>query len=1562
MKKNYIYSTLFVGASAIALAGAVVMVAQNHNTLGRAPIIQDFSKPQQKSDDEKLAEQKAAEEAAAQVAYPSAIARKAPVGTELPPIVASVYDYDTNTIGMYQLPTEEGGEFTKLSDVSSYYGGTLYNGVYYACHDGRFEEYWDTSSDPHGHRIQAYNPDSWEKIGDEVYFSTYRASDMAVHPETGMAYAFCDYGSVMYNLYELNLETGASIEHRPASTMFSDDSSRALAFNSEGVLYGVTKSGYFGTVSLEDGRNSKEFYLKLSGDLQHGWTGEFDPDSGNFIFIYNFKGSKGDDPESSYCDHSVVYSVNPNTGDVTELAWFPKKCITSMYIAADPVAAGAPGEATDLETDFPEGSLSGTLTFNMPATLYDGSDASGSASWAVFDAKEQLASGTATYGEAVTVPLTVENGGKHTLSVSVSNDEGVGKKARLVCWIGPDVPSAPAEVAVDYNEEEGTFAVSWSAVDTGVNGGYVNGEDVRYTVTRNPGEVVVAENLDVLSYTDNYTPEGIESVTYSVTASQGDLVSAPAVSDPVVSGSLKLPYSMKAVSDYYKGSDWSVFDENEDGKTWEANYSGMKYTYHNANSADDWMISPPIKVYVGCKYRVKVSAYAQMSSFPERIEVKMGYVATPDGMTEELVEPTVIDALSSDPKVLEFEVAPEQEGKFFIGIHAISDPNQYNLFIEDVTISAPESTEGPAAITGLTVTADPSGELSVTGKGVAPKVTAQGHALPSISSLKVFRDGDVVAELEDVTPGAEFTFTDGNIDSEGVKSYTAIAYNGELNGTECDPVSTFVGVNYPGELFNITVSTENGEVTVNWDEAATDFYGYPLNGEKTYCVEVYPDNAYYHGNVKYENITETTFTFTPQFEDDRDHGFVYVKVNAVNEKGGGYANRSANIPVGTPLTLPFKESFPNYTLEHPWGDGESNGPQVGSISDDERSMSWSQYNGWNRLMDRSFNSAEGSQDGDNGFAGMFGWSYVEDTEGNYHNEWTELLSPYIDLSGADCPMLSFYTYNWLNNNGKDLNELEVYVVEGGERHLEHAMVIGDLGTTQAWEHVAVNLSAYAGKTVYLIFKGTIKAQGDNGYNWILLDNIRIEGVAETDLGVDNFAAPVEAKPGEAFTVSARVTNLGSKDVEAHTVTLYKNDVAVDSKELGALAFSRSEIVEFEHALAVTDPVGNDFVIEVTADGDDNADNNRTAAATVGRNLLLLPEPTNVGIEDGTSNIMAWDAPDMENADPAPFTDDFEDYGDFETSGNFSRVAGQWVFEDVDEFPIGGIVSASTWELIEFPGIPTHSVQSWWVQNRFFEEFNDDYYGHSGFQYLANMYVVNEQFNAAEQQDDWAISPLLCGKEQMISLWARSYDRYTPETVEFLWSDGSVNPEDFTLVRRVENMSGDWTKYVFVVPEGARRFAIRGCSYAEMGTNQTFVDDVTFVPADGEAQQLELLGYNLYKNDVKQNSEPVTDTNFAVDAADLKAYAVSAVYDKGESRAVPVGERNGIEAATAAAVAVATDGGHIVITGLSADSYSVTTPAGVTLASGVADGTVRIPAQTGVYVVTAAKLTVKVVVK
>lgn len=1527
--KKILYTVAIAAIASLGLhAGSDIV--RNHNVLGRAPVFKEFAKP----------------------------APKASVA--MPAIVASVYDYNDNTIGMYEIPSEANGVFNKLSDVSSYYGGSIKGDIYYACHDGRYGDdgYWDTDSDPHGHKIQGYNIDGWTAVGPEINVSTYRASDMAINPTNGLAYAFCDYGAMMYSLYSIDLATGEQEVHASGSTMFPEETSRALAFNADGVLYGVTKNGYFGTVNLETGVNSKAVNLNVSGDLKHNWTAAFDPDNGNFIFICNYA-------ETSTKHKSVIYSINPITGEKTELVTFEDKCITSMYIDTEKVADNAPAAVSSVNSAFENGSLSGSISFTMPSILSNGDAATGNAVWSIEENKEVIASGTAAMGSSVQANIAASEAGKHIYTIYVTNDNGKGAKTRYVCWVGPDVPCAPENVQVVYDEDSNTFAVSWNAVTTGVNSGWIAADDISYTVVRNPGNVTVAQNIKETAFTDTYTPQGIENITYSVTAAHGDNVSEAGVSESLATGTLALPYLMsEAAGRNNYGYDWTIIDNNADGKTWETQSTSVVYNYSSTETADEWLISPPIMAAAGNKYFVKVTAYAQMSSYVERIEAKAGYAPTAEAMTVAALDTTVVNQTMSAPQIIEFEVTATQNGKLYIGLHCVSEADKYKLTLKDVAISAPVSLQSPGEVTDFVAVAAKDGSLSVSCRGKAPLKASDGTDLSSNVGIKVLRNGVVVFETENVAPGAEFTFDDNDIASEGIVSYTALATQGNLSGKECAEFKTYVGISSPGVCTDVKLvyNEADNTMTASWKAPEVGYYGYPLNGEKTYCVEVFPDNAYYHGNVTHKDITETSYTFTPTFDGGEDHGMVYVKVYAENSKGAGFGVKSENLPFGKALTLPFTESFPNYTLEHPWGDGASNGPQIASISDDERSINFQQFNGWNRLMDRSFNSADGAQDGDNGFAGMFGWSYVCDSEGNYYDEWTELISPRIDLGDEAHPMLSFYTFNWLNYNGLCLNEIEVSVVCEGQRNVEKTVVVGDLGTTQCWEYVAVDLTKYAGKTIYLIFKGTIKADGDYGYNWILLDNIRIDKAAATDLAVEGISAPVVAEPGSEFTVKARVSNIGGGDVAEHTVTLFKNNKVVEVRELGTLAFSTSEIVEFNTSLSVTDPIANEFYIEVSTEGDNEAENNLTNKAIVARNLLVLPEPLDVTYSPDTK-VMSWTAPDLSTAAPAPYLDDFEDYGDFEGVLEFATEAGDWVFVDLDKKPIGGIISASTYEFIEFPGIPTHSTQSWWVQSRMFEDFDNGYMGYSGVQYLANMYVVNDAFNAAEHQDDWAISPLLCGRQQLISLWAKSYDRYTPEKLEFYYSDGPAEPDDFTLITTVNAVPGDWTNYVFAVPEGARRFAIRGCSYAYMGTNQCFIDDVTFVPAEGEPQELELIGYNLYKDNEKVNDEPQKAVNFAVDAdPEEHVYAVSAVYDKGESRAIAIGEENGVENVNTSNITISAGNGQITISGLVDQSYSVTNTIGIVVAADTASGSVSIPVTPGIYLVTVNFTTTKVVVK
>lgn len=1562
MKKKQLLTTA-LAAAAVGVLPAMGLIPANRNALGGGPVIKEgFQKPPVAEDSvarAKALEQAREEENPGKEATPR---KGAPEGVELPGIIASVYDYATDKIGMYKLPELSGGEMEPVTDqVSSYYGGAALGDIYYACDDGRFVDYWETS-DPHGYRIQPYDINTWEKRGDAVTLTTYRAECLAIHPTTGKGYAYCDYGSLMYHLYEIDLATGAETDLTPGKAFIGDENVRALAFDADGVLFGVNAGGEFGKINMTTGLVEKISKLSLGKfDRQHGNSATFDPETGNFLFMYNGSQDYGSTHDSQ------LYSINPQTGEYTLLADFKGKCITSMFVKSEPVADNAPGTPSDLAGSFANGSLQGTFSFTMPATYHDGSAASGDATWSVADGKEVLATGTAAYGAPVEAAVTVAAAGMHSFNVTASNAAGTGKASRLKMWVGPDVPEAPANVTVVYDEPANKFTVSWDAVTEGANGGYVDASAVTYTVTRVPAdkdadEVIVAENITATTAETVYEPQGIESVVFHVKAKQGELESAAAASDPIVTGSMALPYDLSTVDKYHAIDDWTVLDANEDGSTWTAGYNGVCNKYNSQNPADDWLFTPPIKALNGCKYKVHMKYRASSGSFMERGEVKWGYSPTVAGMTEVAMEPTEVNA---DGVTCDFEIVPDCDGKLFIGFHAISDPDKYYLILDELTISAPVNEASPAAPVITELKADPTGALKASGKVTAPSRAENGSTLSEISKIEVMRGSTLVATIENPAPGESVDFTDESVTDNAEYAYTAYAYNGELKSLASEESKVFVGVNRPGEVTGIKIARSASDpkaITVEWDGVETDWQGYPLNSDVKYQVEVYPDNAYYHGNKTYEDIEGTTFTLTPTFDTGRDHGFVFVKVWAKTSAGTGYAGKSENIYSGEALAVPFKESFPEYTLEHPWGDGASNGPQIASISDDERALQFQQFNGWNRLMDASFPDGKGSsQDHDNGLAGMFGWSYASDDQGGFHNEWTELLSPIISLQGVENPMLTFYTYNWLNNGRPDTNLLDVDVVTAdGTRHNAFHTQISELGSVAGWERITIDLSQYKGQEVSLIFKGTIVSKDDYGFNWVLIDNINIGHVAPVDIEAGEINAAVQAKPGEPFAVTAMAYNQGTSDVECKA-TLRHNGVEVETKSMGVMPASRSAKVEFTTQLGVQDPIGNAYEIEFSAEGDETADNNVTSTVTVARNLQLLPEPEKVFINPGGERL-EWSEPDYENAVPAAVLEDFESYPVAE-QGKFLTEAGDWVFIDEDQFPIGGMVSSSTMEIIDFPGIPNHSKQSWWVQSRLFEEFNEGYYGHdNSLQYLANMYVVNNSFTAGEHQDDWAITPELCGREQLVTLWARSYNRETPETVEFLYSDGNTEPAAFKLISRIDELPGDWTQYAVVIPEGGRRMAIRGCSYMPYGTAQTFIDDVTFYPASGQKQDLELTGYNVYCDNKLLTPEPVKSLEYVQLPDGAHKYAVSAVYATGESRAVEATEGSGIGKVGEGAVKIWAADGMIRIDNLAAAAYRVISATGMVVAAGSGEQSVSVAVSRGVWMVTVKGRTVKVMVR
>lgn len=150
-----------------------------------------------------------------------------------------------------------------------------------------------------------------------------------------------------------------------------------------------------------------------------------------------------------------------------------------------------------------------------------------------------------------------------------------------------------------------------------------------------------------------------------------------------------------------------------------------------------------------------------------------------------------------------------------------------------------------------------------------------------------------------------------------------------------------------------------------------------------------------------------------------------------------------------------------------------------------------------------------------------------------------------------------------------------------------------------------------------------------------------------------------------------------------------------------------------------------------------------------------------------------------------------------------------------------------------------------------------------------------------ENDDWLITPRLDGRRQTISFYAKGAT-FDNEWINVYYSTTDNHHDSFVKLNEDDHIvvSDGWRKYTFEVPEGTRYFAVRCVRRVVM----LMVDDFTYAPYDGSREADELLGYNVYRDNVRINAELLTANRFIDTEAghDGAVYTVTAVYGSGES--------------------------------------------------------------------------------
>lgn len=1396
--------------------------------------------------------------------------------------------------GIYEVPTTDGGQFVKVGrgdEGANRGGGVCAEGTYYSV---RYFAFYGMEY------IQAkyYDINTWQLEDNlKVLDMDLMAYDLSYDPISGKIYG-CFYSKDS----ETDCWFGIADYREGVRTDIAKvDKWNAFAIDKNGNAYAVDMNGDLLSVDKQTGATTK---IGSTGIVpRYPSSGTIDPRSGRLYWVVC--------PEDQ---HSYLYTVDLATAEATFVTQFSAdEQVTGLYIPAPEAEETAPAPVSNLTLDFPQGNLSGNVTFTAPSTLFNGEAASGNLTYNVVVSGMDPITGTTSFGAGCSVPVTVPEAGNYEVVVTVGNEVGLSPRVKARAYIGKGVPQSTTAQAV---YADGNATVSWTAVTESADGGYLDPEAVTYRVVLYPDETVIAEAATGTSLTCPLPePAQLTSYYFTVTPCYDEYEGAAAQTNTIVLGSIVPPYSQSFDSEDALSS-FTIIDGNNDDKTWKYSTDGsVRLSYNSTLQSDDWLITPPVVMEAGNLYRITFdvrNSYGE--DYVERIEVMAGKGNSVADMTIRLLEPTEI--VEDQWRTYEMTLTPETDGRYFIGIHGISDPDKFWVGIDNITISTGASTKAPAAVTELKATADINGLDKVEVSFVTPQTAIDGSDIDALAKVEVYRDeSETPFKVFDApATGAALSCMDEGVPT-GTHTYSVTAFNSEGEGKTAT-ASTFVGINVPSEVTDVTITeTENpGTVTVTWQAPATDIDGNPINPDFiTY------DLCDMNGDVIVENVAETSYT--ARFAAPGTQEFALMGVIAVTETGSADPVYSPMIPVGKPYDTPYRDSFNS---------------DFGGIMGTTR---LSGMPSWVITVDDAL-AGVFSQDHDDALVAMKG-SQIGDKGAVYTGK--------ISLAGTDAPSLSIYAYKFMGADGAndDTNTLDIQIrpADGVSEYTTIKSVVNNELPRAGWNRLLVPLSEYKNQVVQIRFVVTIMS-----YSAYALDNLTVGDLPRQNLTLSVLRAPATVAPDSEFAVTATVGNTGTEDAGAFSVDLLCNGEKIDTRNIDGLAAGDVVDVEFTTSIPVVGALHTTYAAQIVYSADEQAYDDYAESTATGLKIPDYPAVAELNGSRTASGVeLEWNAVDLSKFVLEPVTDSFEEYTAFSTA-----PCGDWKFVDGD----GGHTFVP--QDISGDGIVYDAPLSFFVMDADHPNLNGTFAANSGHQYLGAFYNTDLIDN-----DDWAIAPELSGDAQTITFYAKSYNNaYGIEKFEVLYSTTGNNIEDFNnIVLTKELETNDWTEISVDLPAGARYVAIH---YISSYQYMFFVDDFSYMPAPW-SKRLSLLGYNVYRDGVRLNSATVAQPAFTDTDADdqTHTYHVTAVYDKGESApsAAFTIQSSGIDDAFSSVMRITAGEGCIIVTGAQGQRIDVCQPSGMTIYSQIAGSpVVTIGAEAGIYIVNAGGKTIKLVVR
>ncbi|MDE5793489.1 MAG: choice-of-anchor J domain-containing protein [Muribaculaceae bacterium] len=1214
---------------------------------------------------------------------------------------------------------------------------------------------------------------------------------------------------------------------------------------------------------------------------------------------------------------TALYSVDIATGFATKIGDFPQnEQFVGLYILAPEADDNAPASLSDFNVSFESPSTSGSVSFRLPTLTFGGNALSGDVEYILNVDGQKYCSGKAAAGSLVTEEVVVDNG-NHIFMACAYNEAGFGPSSKYEMYIGCATPGAVENLEVTVQDAPNKVKVSWEIPTYWEPyDGFQDLDNLTYSVVRKPDNVTVADHIsetcvnDMIDYSGDLTP-----YYYEVTPHVANLSGLTERSQNVVVGypiipPFKTEFSSKEIQLC------TIIDANSDRTKWGEDFFSSAACIGGRwdGDCDDWLIMPPVTLKAGALYRVQMNV-SNGQYGASQWSFNMGELPNVDSMTTEL--------LQTSPAYVSFdkEVKVEKDGIYYFGIHctggAGSDMYAISFEISDEMVS-----ECPEAPEIISVVGAEKGELSAIMTVCAPEANLMGNRLSEITALNIYHGQDLVKTVTDIEPGEEYTIT-GIPANQGWNDFAVSAVNVDGEGRKAEIKDIYVGIDWPSNITEINLSEDaEGNPVISWPRAEeTGLMGYYVNpDEVSYIIYRVVDGNY--------DVVEDDFKGTEFIDSSIDNNMkqclLSYWVYPVTIAGEGNGIATNQVAFGKPYECPWTETFYEGSSDcYPWYFTTDN----------------AEYTGWSMIPHSMPEVATVPNfDGSEAFMAFIG--------GEVKSEST-LYSPLFTVKNSKNPILDLYYYNvpgW--------NDLDVIV--GGNKILTMSY---DPSYPIDWHRYKVSLSDFKN-----LDKIQLNIVGEtDGQDWTnaFIDYIRIREELANDLNVFGLSVPEKITLGEGYKVVAKVRNDGESTSNGGSFVLYRNGYEIFSQSLPNLRPAQTLEFSFDEIPSVVLGDKVEYYAEVKYDLDENDDNNVTPISYSSMAMPRYPVPVNLtAISENGMVHLEWDAPAETMMTPDPILEDFESY---ET---FGMSAGQWTMYDADKEVTNVIGDPESWfDNLDYP----NAEEPMAFQVMDFAEAGVDldiytwYAPHSGKQMLISPSPA--EFGVGG--DDWLISPLLYPGGQQVSAYLSTLISFSDVKYEILYSSTDNSPESFIQLVAPTSAPMEWTKVEFELPSDAKYFAIR--SLSQYTTTGLMIDDISFAPATLSPISLEIVGYNVYRDQMCVNKELVNDTYFYdADASNGNHdYNITCVYKVGESgpsECASIFVESGVGFISKNSSSVSASESRIHVNGAEGLLITVADTNGRVIYTGVPSDNVSISVTPGIYIVNIAGQVTKIFVK